>query len=158
KLPEQALDFRPSAVDLEAVTAVHGACIAAAQAQLVVAAHDVADGGLLTTLVEMAFGTDLGVRGNLSPYDLLPPADDDELAAALVCAFGEWASGIVVEVRPADEAQFVALCAAHGAPVVRVGDVDSRSRLDLQVGVTHVNASVAQLEAQWKGAIPAWME
>jgi len=158
RLPQEALAYRPSAVDLAAADAVHRACLAAAAEQLVVAAHDVADGGLLTTLAEMAFGTGFGLKGEIPVGELLPAAPADALAAALVCGFGEWASGIVVEVRPAHEAQLLALCAAHGAPVSRLCEVDDSARLRLRVGGAHVDATVAQLEAQWKGAIPAWME
>ena len=79
---------------------------------LVLAAHDVSDGGALVALAKMAFATRenarLGVRLDASPLDGRTGTE----------AFAE-ACGFLVEV--ADEQQFVALAAAIGLPIMKIG-------------------------------------
>jgi phosphoribosylformylglycinamidine synthase len=79
---------------------------------LILAAHDVSDGGALVGLAKMAFATSegarLGIRLDAQPLD----------GAAGVAAFAE-ACGFLVEV--ADERQFLALAAAIGVPVLKLG-------------------------------------
>ncbi len=83
---------------------------------LVLAAHDISDGGALVALAKMAFATvhdaRIGVRLAPSPFD----------GQAGTAAFTE-ACGFIVEV--ADEARFTALAASHGAEVLRVGETSA---------------------------------
>jgi phosphoribosylformylglycinamidine synthase len=86
---------------------------AAYSADLVLAAHDISDGGALVAFAKMAFATAgnarIGMRLTTSPLD-----GRDGTAA-----FGE-ACGFIVEVT--DEAPFAALAATHGVDVIRVGE------------------------------------
>ncbi len=80
---------------------------------LVLAAHDVSDGGALVALAKMAFATaaDARIGMRLAPS----PLDGRDGTAA----FGE-ACGFIVEVT--DDARFAALAAAHGLEVLRLGE------------------------------------
>jgi phosphoribosylformylglycinamidine synthase len=79
---------------------------------LVLAAHDVSDGGALVALAKMAFATRdnarIGIRLDAHPLD----------GRSGTAAFTE-ACGFFVEV--ADEKQFLALAAAIGIPVLKIG-------------------------------------
>ncbi|HEY5349461.1 MAG TPA: AIR synthase-related protein, partial [Candidatus Lustribacter sp.] len=86
---------------------------AAYAGDLVLAAHDISDGGALVALAKMAFatieGARIGVRLTASPLD-----GRDGTAA-----FGE-ACGFIVEA--ADDARFAALAAAQRVEVLRLGE------------------------------------
>jgi len=87
--------------------------LAAYADDLVLAAHDISDGGALVAFAKMAFATignsRIGLRLVESPLD----------GRHGVAAFGE-ACGFIVEVT--DEAAFAALAAARGVAVLRVGE------------------------------------
>jgi phosphoribosylformylglycinamidine synthase len=87
--------------------------LAAYAGDIVLAAHDVSDGGALVALAKMAFATvnnaRLGVR-------LVESALDGRAGTA---AFGE-ACGFIVEVT--DEASFRKLAVTHGVDVLRLGE------------------------------------
>ncbi|RYE90479.1 MAG: phosphoribosylformylglycinamidine synthase, partial [Myxococcales bacterium] len=70
--------------------------------------HDRSDGGLLVTLLEMAFASTCGLALDLAP--LGPPPD---AATALAWLFAE-EPGAVVQVRAADVDHVRAACARHG--------------------------------------------
>jgi phosphoribosylformylglycinamidine (FGAM) synthase-like enzyme len=86
---------------------------AAYDADLVLAAHDISDGGALVAFAKMAFATAgnarIGLRLDATPLD----------GREGTAAFGE-ACGFIVEVT--DEAAFIALAATHGAEVLRAGE------------------------------------
>ena len=93
---------------------------AAFAAGLVLAAHDVSDGGTLVALAKMAFATRdnarLGVRVAGGPFD----------GHAGTAAFTE-ACGFVVEVT--DAAAFTGLAATHGAGAVALGSTTAEFAL-----------------------------
>jgi phosphoribosylformylglycinamidine synthase len=102
---------------------------------LVLAAHDVSDGGLAVALAEMAMGGRLGIEASV-------PGDD--LAAEL---FAESSGRIVVEVDPAvaDE-----VCRRTGGRVI--GRVTSGDRLVVRTdGATPIDVSISELLDAWKG-------
>jgi phosphoribosylformylglycinamidine synthase subunit PurL len=86
---------------------------AAYAADLVLAAHDISDGGALVAFAKMAFATAGNARIGLRLAE--SPLDGREGTAA----FGE-ACGFIVEVT--DEAAFAALAARHGVDPVRAGE------------------------------------
>jgi phosphoribosylformylglycinamidine synthase len=86
---------------------------AAYAADLVLAAHDISDGGALVAFAKMAFATAGNARIGLRLVE--SPLDGRDGTAA----FGE-ACGFIVEVT--EEAAFAALAATHGADVLRVGE------------------------------------
>jgi phosphoribosylformylglycinamidine synthase II len=104
------LGGRPPAVNFVAERALAGLLASAAQAGLLDAAHDISDGGLAVALAESCLAGGQGCRVRL-------PGD------RFVALFSESAARVVAAVCPGAEAEFAALCAAHGVPAQAVGTV-----------------------------------
>jgi len=102
----------PPAVDLAHERALGQLLIGAAQEGLLAAAHDVSDGGLAQTLVELCLRT--GVGAGLA----LPDGTD-----TFVALFSESTARVVVAVEPADEVTLVERCGQVGVPVMALGAV-----------------------------------
>ena len=87
--------------------------LAAYRVDLVLAAHDISDGGALVALAKMAFATvtgdRIGMRLTSTPLD----------GRTGTGAFSE-TCGFIVEVT--SEAAFTALAATHGVEVLRLGE------------------------------------
>ncbi|MFK7996144.1 MAG: phosphoribosylformylglycinamidine synthase [Granulosicoccus sp.] len=111
------------------------------QHNLVLAWHDRSDGGLFTTLAEMAFASNSGLKINLNS---LPP---NEIATL----FNEELGG-VLQVRDSQFAQVLAIMDAFGLSDVvhTIGSFNDAPDLEIWQG-THLlfNESVAQLRAKW---------
>ena len=106
----------------------------------IVSCHDVSDGGLIVTLVEMAFAGDKGWRVSLDGDHL----DAGDLYGAL---FAEEA-GVVVEVGDEDQAR--AILARHGVTGIELGHVQE-AEVELTYGVELVlRDSVRALHAVWE--------
>jgi phosphoribosylformylglycinamidine synthase len=102
----------PPRVDLEAERALAGLLVAAAEAGLLVSAHDLSDGGLAQGLVECCLRRNVGAGVKLG-QDWDP----------FVELFSESAARAVVSVAPANIGVFTALAAEHLVPAVRIGIV-----------------------------------
>jgi phosphoribosylformylglycinamidine synthase len=98
----------PPAVDLEAERALADVLIAAAARGLLVAAHDLSDGGLAVALAESCLSGGTGCTITL-------PADPATFL------FSESAARAVVAVRPGAEEELVALCAQAGVAAATLG-------------------------------------
>lgn len=100
-------------LDYERVVRENALLAAAYAADLVLAAHDVSDGGALAGLAKMAFatreGARIGVRLSESPLD----------GSSGVAGFTE-NCGFLVEVN--GEVEFAALAVTHGVDVLRLGE------------------------------------
>ncbi|GAB5539968.1 MAG: phosphoribosylformylglycinamidine synthase subunit PurL [Salibacteraceae bacterium] len=92
---------------------------------LISAAHDVADGGLITTLVEMSEVNDIGFDVNIQA--------SGRLDAAL---FGEAQSRVVIAVSQNNKAEFVGLMKSNDQSIVELGQSGGKScRInDLDIG------------------------
>ncbi len=99
----------PPSVDLEAERALAEVLITAAARGLVMAAHDLSDGGLAVALAEscLSGGTGCTIRLPADPATFL---------------FSESAGRAVVAVRPGAEADLTALCAQRGVPATALGE------------------------------------
>jgi phosphoribosylformylglycinamidine synthase II len=94
------------------------ALLSLATSEAVRAVHDVSDGGLGQTVLEMAFGGGLGFNVDLAATGLEGPG---------IAAVAEGASRWVVEVDPKESAHFERRL--RGAPVTLLGEVtDARGR------------------------------
>jgi phosphoribosylformylglycinamidine synthase II len=102
------LGGRPPAVDLEAERALAGLLAAAAARSLIIAAHDLSDGGLALALAEacLSGGTGCVVR---------PPAD------AATFLFSESAARAIVAVRPDAADDLTVACEQAGVPMAVIG-------------------------------------
>jgi phosphoribosylformylglycinamidine synthase len=104
------LGGRPPQVDLAAERALAAVLIAGARDGLLVAAHDLSEGGLAIALAESCLRGGLGCRVTL-------PGDP------FTWLFSESAARAVVCVRPGWEQAFASLAAGHGVPAQMLGVV-----------------------------------
>jgi phosphoribosylformylglycinamidine synthase len=86
--------------------------VAASRAQVVAAAHDVADGGLAQSLVDMSLAAGVGMTVEL-PTNLDP----------FVLLFAETVARAVVALPDERAEEFVVACRHRGVPVTRLGSV-----------------------------------
>ena len=140
------LGGRPPLVDLEAERLLGEILIAGSRDGMVSAAHDLSEGGLAQTLVEMCLVGETGAR-------LVLPVDADPF----VWLFGESAGRVLVAVPRSEELRFTEMCQARHQPLVRIGavlpaDASEAAELDIQgVGVFGLD----ELRAAWTGTLPA---
>jgi phosphoribosylformylglycinamidine synthase subunit PurL len=133
-------------LDMERELAVQRACLEAAEAGLLVSAHDCSDGGLAVTLAESSFaslgreaiGAEVDLKGPLGPTVLL----FSESPSRIVVTFAAADAGVVQEVAERNDAPFAILG--------RVGG----TRLTINVnGNEAIDADVSELEAAWRTAL-----
>ncbi|MGD8453454.1 MAG: AIR synthase-related protein [Phycisphaerae bacterium] len=121
-------------MSLTAAAAVHAAVAEAIQQGLIVACHDVSDGGWLTAAAEMAIAGDRGLRLTDAPANEdLPP-------------FGELCAAYVVETARA--ADLRRLFESHGVRLVELGEVVAGGELTVGTARTRVH----ELRAAWRSA------
>jgi phosphoribosylformylglycinamidine synthase len=133
-------------LDLDRELAVQKACLAAAEACLLLSAHDCSDGGLAIALAESCFsslgreaiGADVNLEGTLNPTTLL---------------FSESPSRIIISFDPADADTLHDIAERNNAPLAILGRVGGH-RLIINVnGAETVATDVSELEAAWRGAL-----
>jgi phosphoribosylformylglycinamidine (FGAM) synthase-like enzyme len=137
--PEIAASGKVPALDLERELAVQRACLAAAEAGLLLSAHDCADGGIAIALAESCFsslgreaiGADVNLEGTLGPTAEL---------------FSESPSRIIISFDPADTDAIREFAERNNAPFAILGRVGG-NRLQIRVnGNEAVAADVSDLE------------
>jgi phosphoribosylformylglycinamidine synthase len=140
----------PPPLDLAREKAVQAAVRELVRAGVVRTAHDCSDGGLAVTLAEACFQKDLGAQVSLEGALAGKPAQ-----RADATLFGEDASRIIVACAPADWSKVAQVCAKHGVPCTKLGQVEG-ARLVIKGagGAVLVDASVAELRAPWSSALP----
>jgi len=123
------------AIDYAALRAEIATLLAAHDRGLVLAAHDVSDGGTLVALAEMAFagGCEIGIRV--------------DAAMTLRSAFGETGSFLV---ETSDAVAFEALCAENGAPYELLGETLAEPVLR---GPGGIDCSLSDLRAAWSAPL-----
>ena len=95
--------------------------------RLVTAGHDRSDGGLVTTLLEMAFAGNCGIEVELEAGNADP----------LAVLFSE-ELGLVLEVRPEDERQVLEAFRAVRVPCVTIGRSTDDRRISIEYDVRRV--------------------
>lgn len=118
----------PPRPDLAVAPNVFRALHRAIQAGVVLAAHDLAEGGLATSAAEMAFAGDLGCRlrlGHVPCAELANGFDPDSTRL-----YSESCSRFLIEVGTGRASEFEAFFA--GLPCAHVGDVDATRRLTIE--------------------------
>lgn len=143
---EIAAAAKVPALDLDLELAVQKACLAAAEAGLLLSAHDCSDGGIAVALAEWCFsslgreaiGAEVNLNGALSQTAQL---------------FSESPSRIIVSFNVADMSAVQEMAERNNAPFTILGRVGG-TRLTISVnGDEAVSAEVSELEAVWKGAL-----
>ncbi len=138
-------------LNLERELAVQKTCLEAAEAGLLVAAHDCSDGGLAVTLAELCFsslvraaiGADVNLEGTLAPTSAL---------------FSESPSRIVISFDPADAGAVQEIAERNNTPFTILGKVGG-TRLKIAVnGQDAVESEISDLEAAWRNALSAKLQ
>ena len=133
-------------LDMDRERAVQKACLEAAEAGLLLSAHDCADGGLAVTLAESCFstlgreaiGADVDIEGALGPTALL---------------FSESPSRIVISFAATDQQAIEEIAARNQAPFAILGHVGG-TRLTMSVNrQPAVSLDVVELEEAWRSAL-----
>ncbi|MBB1483914.1 phosphoribosylformylglycinamidine synthase subunit PurL [Tessaracoccus sp. MC1865] len=132
----------PPVVKLDAEMALARVMGEAARRSLLSSAHDLSEGGLGVALAESAF------KGGTGFAVTLPEGDPT------VELFAESAARVIVSLAGGDVADFEALCAEHGVPVQRLGEVTEGDEFEF-VGQFTVSAEEAR--SVWLSPIPAAM-
>ena len=142
------LGGRPPKVDLAAERLLAEILLAGSRDGMISAAHDLSEGGLAQTLVEMCLVGEVGARV------VLPT--DGVVVDPFVLLFSESAARAVVAVPRTEELRFTEMCQARNQPWTRIGVVDAVDpaghHLDIQ-GVARL--ALTDLRTAWEGTLPA---
>ena len=133
----------PPIPDFAAERALASVMVAAAKARLLSSAHDLADGGLAQALVESCLRHGLGVSLTL------PEGQDPCLQL-----FSESPARALVSLPASSLPEFSELCAAHGVPLTRLGEVVEAGELEV---VSLFTVSLDEVRERWQAPIRAAM-
>ncbi|MED4571663.1 phosphoribosylformylglycinamidine synthase subunit PurL [Brevibacillus agri] len=143
KLATGSISGRPPQIDLNKEAAVQKLVLTAIRKGLVNSAHDLSEGGLGVALAESCFGKGIGAQVELS----------SELRND-VLLFSESQSRILLSASPGQAEAILALAGEHGVPAEKIGTIGG-DRLVVNVnGAEAINASIQEVKAAWKDAIP----
>jgi phosphoribosylformylglycinamidine synthase len=106
----------PPAIDLKKEEQLSQILVASSRDGLISAAHDVSEGGVMQSLIEMALRSNKGAR--VWVPDALDP---------FVFAYSESATRAIVVVARSEEVRFTEMCGARGFTATRIGVVDSEA-------------------------------
>lgn len=124
--------------DMDELAEISEKYLALSSTGIVKAAHDISSGGLIQTLFEMAFGSDLGFDVDIS---------DISGSRTLEKLFGEGGERIVLEIAPSDEAMF--LEKLKGLSVTRIGSTIKGTVIVRDMGITVLSGSVDEFRDPW---------
>jgi phosphoribosylformylglycinamidine synthase len=126
--------------DPQSLLALAAALAELRAAGLLRAYHDRSDGGLIVTLLEMAFAGHCGL-------DIALPAARGTPLAQL---FAE-EPGVVVQIMAGDEPRFLEILARHGlaSAALYLGAASSELRVQLRVGTLELDESWVDLKRAW---------
>ncbi|HKV33791.1 MAG TPA: phosphoribosylformylglycinamidine synthase subunit PurL, partial [Pyrinomonadaceae bacterium] len=133
-------------LDLERELAVQQTCLEAAEAGLLLSAHDCADGGLAVALAESCFSS-LGKEAIGAEVDLKGTIN------ATAQLFSESPSRIVISFEPAALESIRQIAAAHNVPFEILGAVGGTQLKMGFDGKELITAEVADLESTWRNAL-----
>ena len=133
-------------LDMERELAVQRACLEAAEAGLLLSAHDCADGGLAVTLAESCFsslgrdaiGAEVDLTGPLGPTAVL----FSESPSRIIVSFDASEANAVQEIADRNKAPFSILGRVGGtALAIKINNNDA------------IDALVSELEGAWRSAL-----
>jgi phosphoribosylformylglycinamidine synthase subunit PurL len=138
----------PPAVDLAAELRLAALISAGNEENIISAAHDLADGGLIQALTESVLRFGVGARVWLG--DVIE-RDGVDAATAL---FSESTGRVIVSVPREDDVKFRGLCEGRGYPVLRIGVTDASSdSLEIQDQFT---VALSELREANRGTLPSY--
>jgi len=137
----------PPRVDLERERQLGEILAGASRDGLVMAAHDLSEGGLAVALAEASLRNGVGARIWLDEVCERDGVD------AFTLLFSESTGRAIVAVPSIEQARFTDLCIAHGVAQARIGVVDDEARgLDVQ---GQFSLPLDQLSAAHTSTLPA---
>ncbi len=108
----------------------------------ILSAHDISDGGLITTILESCFAQNMGATINLNTDNLI------------VTLFSEPPSCIVVEVEKSKSNEFLKYLQKEEVPYLYLGEVtDNREVTIVNKGKTVLKLSVEEIYKLWSDSI-----
>ncbi|MDN5571317.1 MAG: phosphoribosylformylglycinamidine synthase subunit PurL [Propionibacteriaceae bacterium] len=128
----------PPMPQLAAEQALGRVLVAASRRGLATSAHDLADGGLSQALVEASLRHGLGVSLTLPDGDPTVTLFSESPARAIVSLSGE------------HYAEFEALCAEHGVPLTRLGEVVDTGEIE---AVGQFSVALEDVRSRWEAPI-----
>ncbi|MBV9845972.1 MAG: phosphoribosylformylglycinamidine synthase subunit PurL [Kutzneria sp.] len=132
----------PPTVDLARERLLGEVLVAASRAGMLLAAHDLSEGGLAQAVVESCLLGSVGAR------IVLPEGSDP-----FVQLFSESAGRVLVAVSNAVVPAFTEMCASRGLPLTEIGIATPES------GILHIDGvatlGLDELRDAWEGALPA---
>ncbi|MFD2368578.1 phosphoribosylformylglycinamidine synthase subunit PurL [Brevibacillus sp. GCM10020057] len=143
KLATGTISGRPPQIDLTKEAAVQKLTLAAIRNGLVKSAHDLSEGGLGVALAESCFGEGFGAQVSLES-DLRPD----------VLLFSESQSRILLSTSQDQAEALLALAAEHGVAAAQIGTTGGDKLVISVNGTEAINASIQEVKAAWKDAIP----
>jgi phosphoribosylformylglycinamidine synthase len=132
------LGGEPPLADFEQHRRLTSFCVAAAKAQLLTSAHDLADGGLAIALAESCLRYGQGVEITL--------AGDPFLGL-----FSETSGRLLVSVNPDNEVDLIRLANDHDVRLTRLGQVTDSDELTVE---GQFSLRLAALRRNWRAPIP----
>jgi len=138
-------------LDLDRELAVQKACLEAAEAGLLLSAHDCSDGGLAVTLAESCFsslgrdaiGAEVDLKGEIGPTAML----FSESPSRIVISFAATETNTIQEIAERNQAPF--------AIIGRVGGTNLKIGID---GTEVVVKNVSELEEVWRTALSSKLQ
>jgi len=123
----QVGDQAPDLDDPDLLVRVFNAIQTLISKELILSGHDRSDGGLITTLLEMAFAGNCGIDVNLESEtgDAIAPLFSEEL-------------GLVVEYRPSDESSIRAVLQEASVPYAVLGKSTTEKKISISINNTRV--------------------
>ena len=107
---------------------------------LILAGHDRSDGGLATTLVEMAMSGNCGIKIEL------PPSGD-----SIITGLFSEEPGAVIEYDPGDEKEIIEVFSVHGISMIPLGEtLEERKVIILSEGKTIIEKDTGVLLCWWE--------
>lgn len=143
KLATGSISGRPPQIDLNKEAAVQKLVLAAIRKGLVKSAHDLSEGGLGVALAESCFGKELGAEVAL-----------ESALRTDVLLFSESQSRILLSTAQEQAEAVLALAAELGVPAQVIGKTGGSSLVVKVNGAEAINASIQEVKAAWKDAIP----
>jgi phosphoribosylformylglycinamidine synthase len=140
-------------VDAAACRATFQALARAQRAGLVLACHDLSDGGLATAVAEMAIGGAVGARVELARVPFAAGDDDRSLTGAardLAIAFGESPGRFLCELPPGREQEFAQALAPGDVRWAVIGEVLAEPTVELAGSGGVERVAVAALDTAWR--------
>jgi phosphoribosylformylglycinamidine synthase II len=135
----------PPAVDLEAERSLAALMIATGNAGLLLAAHDLADGGLATALVESCLRYGVGASVGLAAVCARDQVD------AFTMLYSESTARVLVAVQPESMEAFTQACEQHQVPVIALGATGG----DALTVSDHFSLPIDDLRAVHTATLPA---